>query len=100
MKCTICKHGETRLDVVTVTLQRGEATVIIRGVPGEVCQNCGGHFLSEGVTREILAHADRAVEAGTEVEALSDFPDLTAEDIRACLAFAAERERMLMTVPS
>ncbi len=33
-------------------------------------------------------------------EILSDFPDLTAEDIRACLAFAAERERMLTTVPS
>ena len=26
---------------------------------------------------------------------LADFPDLTAEDIRACLAFAAERERRL-----
>ena len=24
---------------------------------------------------------------------LADFPDLTAEDIRACLAFAADRER-------
>ena len=26
-------------------------------------------------------------------EVLADFPDLTAEDIRACLAFAADRER-------
>ncbi len=25
-------------------------------------------------------------------EVLGDFPDLTAEDIRACLAFAADRE--------
>ncbi|HKI31613.1 MAG TPA: DUF433 domain-containing protein [Gemmataceae bacterium] len=25
-------------------------------------------------------------------EILTDFPDLTAEDIRACLAFAADRE--------
>jgi uncharacterized protein (DUF433 family) len=32
-------------------------------------------------------------------EILSDFPYLTAEDIQACLAFAAERERgMLVTV--
>ena len=29
----------------------------------------------------------------TEDEILSDFPDLTREDIRACLAFAAARER-------
>ena len=32
-------------------------------------------------------------------EILTDFPELTAEDIRACLAFAADRERKLMTVP-
>ena len=27
-----------------------------------------------------------------------DFPDLTHEDIRACLAFAADRERRLMSI--
>jgi uncharacterized protein (DUF433 family) len=32
-------------------------------------------------------------------EVLADFPDLTAEDIRACLAFAADRERRLMSRP-
>ena len=32
-------------------------------------------------------------------EILSDFPDLTAEDIRACLAFAADRERRLLVIP-
>ncbi len=31
----------------------------------------------------------------TEDEILADFPDLKAEDIRACLAFAAARERRL-----
>jgi uncharacterized protein (DUF433 family) len=31
----------------------------------------------------------------TESEILKDFPDLTTEDIRACLAFAADRERRL-----
>jgi uncharacterized protein (DUF433 family) len=30
-----------------------------------------------------------------EKEILADFPDLTREDIRACLAFAAARERRL-----
>ncbi len=32
----------------------------------------------------------------TEEEILTDFPDLTALDIRACLAFAADRERKLV----
>ena len=31
----------------------------------------------------------------SEAEILEDFPDLTREDIRACLAFAAARERRL-----
>jgi uncharacterized protein (DUF433 family) len=33
-------------------------------------------------------------------EILADFPDLTAEDIRACLAYAADRERRLRVVPA
>jgi uncharacterized protein (DUF433 family) len=32
-------------------------------------------------------------------EILRDFPDLTPEDIRACLAFAADRERRLVSIP-
>jgi uncharacterized protein (DUF433 family) len=36
----------------------------------------------------------------TEEEILSDFPDLTREDLKACIAFAADRERKLMTVPA
>ncbi len=33
----------------------------------------------------------------TEGEILEDFPELTREDIRACLAFAADRENKLAT---
>jgi uncharacterized protein (DUF433 family) len=35
----------------------------------------------------------------TVAEILDDFPDLTAEDIQACFAFAADRERRLMVIP-
>ncbi len=34
----------------------------------------------------------------THEEVLDDFPYLTSEDIRACLAFAAERERVTVLV--
>jgi uncharacterized protein (DUF433 family) len=34
----------------------------------------------------------------TEQQVLADFPQLTSEDIRACLAFAAERERKVVSV--
>jgi uncharacterized protein (DUF433 family) len=32
-------------------------------------------------------------------EILADFPELTRDDIRACLAFAANRERRLFVAP-
>jgi uncharacterized protein (DUF433 family) len=35
----------------------------------------------------------------TEDQILSDFPDLTKEDLKACIAFAADRERRLMEIP-
>lgn len=36
----------------------------------------------------------------THGQILSDFPNLTEEDIRACLAFAADRERRLEIIPA
>ena len=35
----------------------------------------------------------------TQEQVLAEFPDLTVEDIQACLAFAADRERKLATLP-
>ncbi|MCA9410430.1 MAG: DUF433 domain-containing protein [Candidatus Omnitrophica bacterium] len=35
----------------------------------------------------------------SEDEIVSDFPDLAKEDIRACLAFAADRERKMVSIP-
>ena len=32
-------------------------------------------------------------------DVLADYPELTIEDVRACLAFAADRERGTMIVP-
>ena len=36
----------------------------------------------------------------SEAEILLDYPELTRDDIRACLAFAADRERQLSTIVS
>ena len=36
----------------------------------------------------------------SEAEILVDFPQLTSDDVRACLAYAAERERRTFTTPA
>jgi uncharacterized protein (DUF433 family) len=39
-------------------------------------------------------------EGGSESELMDDFPQLTHEDVLACLGFAAERERRLLALPA
>ena len=36
----------------------------------------------------------------SEAQILADFPQLTTDDVRACLAYAAERERRTLTTPA
>ena len=64
----LCKHGETAPGIVTVTLQRGDTTVILKGVPASVCDNCGEYYLDEVVASQVYAMAERAVCDGSEVQ--------------------------------
>jgi YgiT-type zinc finger domain-containing protein len=70
MKCAICKTGEPKLGTVTVTLLRGETTVLIKGTPAEVCEDCGEYYLDEVVGRKAYKPADEAVQRRAEVEIL------------------------------
>ncbi|MEW6353703.1 MAG: type II toxin-antitoxin system MqsA family antitoxin [Pseudomonadota bacterium] len=68
MKCLLYRQGETRPGRVTVTLQRGETTVIIKDVPADVCENCGEYYLADDVTEQLLVKGEEAVKNGAEVE--------------------------------
>ena len=68
MQCVICKQGETAPGVATVTLERGGSMVVIKGVPAEICSNCGEYYLDEAMTERVLSMAERAVAEGAEIE--------------------------------
>jgi YgiT-type zinc finger domain-containing protein len=68
MKCVLCRQGETHSGTADVSLQRGAAIVIVRGVPAQICENCGEYYLSHDVSERVLAQADSAVTRGAEVE--------------------------------
>jgi len=70
VKCVICKTGDTRPGTATVTLQRGETTVLIKDGPAEVCGNCGEYYLDDEVARKIYGQAGDAVNRHAEVEIL------------------------------
>ena len=68
MNCVICRNGETRGAGITVSLDRGGTTVVIRSVPAEVCENCGEEYVDEATTAQLLRTADAAAQAGVQVE--------------------------------
>ncbi len=68
MKCVICKHGETKPGLVTLTLERDESIIVIKKVPAEVCSNCGEYYLNDDITEQVLQRAELAVNNGAEVE--------------------------------
>ena len=70
MNCVICKTGDTRPGTVTVTLQRGETTVLIKDVPADICRNCGEYYLDDAVARKVYAQAEDAANRHAEVEIL------------------------------
>src|SRR5271157_2508396 len=53
MSCAICRNGKTHSGHVTVTVQRGETTVILKQAPADVCDNCGEYYLLSEVAAQV-----------------------------------------------
>lgn len=60
----------------------------------------GGKPCIRGLRITVYDVLDYLASGMSEDKILEDFPDLTREDIRACLAFAADRERRAMSFPA
>ena len=71
MKCVICKNGETTIGKATVTLERGESIVVIKGVVASICNNCGEYYLDQKTTREVLQKANEAYKKGAKIEVIN-----------------------------
>ena len=70
MKCVICKLGETHAGKTTVTLHRGQSTIIIKDVPAQICDNCGEYYLSDEISEQVMSLAENAIKHNAEVEIL------------------------------
>jgi len=68
MKCVICKNGETKRGTTSILLERDNATLVIKQVPAEVCQNCGEGYLDEETTERLLRMAEEAIKSGVQVD--------------------------------
>jgi len=64
MKCIVCRNGETRPGSTTETYELGTAVVVVRGIPAEVCGQCGEAYTGAETTRRLEAIVERARTAG------------------------------------
>lgn len=67
MKCPICKKGETAPGTATVTLEHEGLTLVVKGVPAQICDNCGEEYVDEKATAELLAKVESEARAGSEI---------------------------------
>jgi uncharacterized protein (DUF433 family) len=67
-------------DIITIEPGKRGARPCIRGMRITVGDVLG--WLAAGMSHELI---------------LGDYPELTEDDIRACLAYAADRERRVLT---
>ena len=51
-----------------MTLNRDQLTLVVKGVPAQVCGNCGEEFIEEEVTSQLLKVAEEAARTGVQVD--------------------------------
>jgi YgiT-type zinc finger domain-containing protein len=70
MKCVICRIGDLRPARVTELFEAGldRTAIVVKGVPAQVCQNCGERYYDDAVSQELLRLANEAQSDGAELE--------------------------------
>jgi len=68
MKCVICKSNSVAAGETTVVLERGASAIIFRGVPAEVCGECGEAYVNDETASLLLARVEKSASKGTEIE--------------------------------
>jgi len=68
MTCVVCKKGRTGPGTATVTLQREGRAVVFRGVPADVCADCGEEYVAGDVAARLEEAAAQAFRAGVQVD--------------------------------
>ena len=52
----------------TLTMERGEATIVFKDVPADVCDVCGEAFIDEDISEDVYEQAEAAIEAGAQFD--------------------------------
>jgi len=68
MTCLTCKHGTLHPGTTTVTVERDGTTIVIQGVPADVCDTCGEDYLEASIAAGLDEVLSRATASGVRFE--------------------------------
>ena len=68
MTCVICKQGKTAPGTTRMAVERGATVLVVRGVPAQVCDNCGEAYLSADAVDRLQEMLAAAAKGGVQVE--------------------------------
>ncbi|MGH9066883.1 MAG: type II toxin-antitoxin system MqsA family antitoxin [Acidimicrobiales bacterium] len=68
MTCPLCRRGQLRPGRGDKVLAYRGTTVVVQGVPAEVCDTCGERYFDASVVAELTALARQAAAAGVLVD--------------------------------
>ena len=71
MKCATCQNGSTAEGAATVVLERDQTIIVFKGVPAQICSNCGEEYVSSAVNQALLSRAQKEWEEGIILEVLN-----------------------------
>ncbi len=70
MECVICRNGTTSAGFDTLSFEKNGHLVVIRNVPGEVCDNCGHFYIDSVAALALQKKAKKAISDGADLEIL------------------------------
>jgi len=74
-QCTICRTGQLERGTTTITLERGDTTLVIKAVPALVCDTCGEGYTDGPTTDRVLEIGEQAAAQGVQVDVRRFVPE-------------------------
>ncbi|MDX2000812.1 MAG: type II toxin-antitoxin system MqsA family antitoxin [Chitinophagales bacterium] len=70
MNCLICKSGVTEPGIKNFMLERDNSIVIVKGVPAQVCSQCGEAYFDASTTKALYEQAQASLKNNPELEVI------------------------------
>lgn len=67
-QCPMCPAGTLQEGITTLTLERGEAVIVFKKVPADVCDVCGEAYVDEEVSAAVHEKAETEIKDGAQLD--------------------------------